>query len=69
MWAVVANFVNTTVPGWTSQVLLISLFAAVQMVILGIISEYVGRIYFQVQGRPLYVVSEVITKEEAKAKS
>lgn len=57
IYAVVESFIGNTVPGWTSQVLIFSMFSGIQMSVLAIISEYVGRIYAQVQDRPLYIVS------------
>ncbi len=59
VWALVARFVfHATVEGWTAEVVLVSLLAAVQLLMIGILGEYVGRIYEQVKMRPLYVVGE-----------
>ncbi|HEY2514665.1 MAG TPA: glycosyltransferase family 2 protein [Polyangiaceae bacterium] len=59
VWAILQRFVfRTTVPGWTSEAVLVSLLAAVQLLMIGILGEYVGRIYEQVKGRPLYVVGD-----------
>lgn len=59
VWALVARFVfRATVQGWTAEVVLISLLAAAQLLMIGILGEYVGRIYEQVKGRPLYVVGD-----------
>ncbi|HQY62052.1 MAG: glycosyltransferase family 2 protein [Myxococcales bacterium] len=58
-WAVLAKFVfDATVPGWTAVTVLVSLLAAVQLLMIGILGEYVGRIYEQVKARPLYVLRE-----------
>jgi dolichol-phosphate mannosyltransferase len=51
-------FTNLTVPGWTSIVALILFFNGVILIILGIIGEYIGRIYDEAKGRPLYIISE-----------
>jgi len=59
VWALVARFVfHATVPGWTAVVVLVALLAAVQLFMIGILGEYVGRIYEQVKRRPLYVVGD-----------
>ena len=59
VWALVARFVlKTTVAGWTAEVVLVSLLAAVQLLMIGILGEYVGRIYEQVKARPIYVVGD-----------
>ncbi len=46
------------VPGWTTMTILISFFGAVNLVGLGIIGEYVGRIYEESKNRPLYWLSD-----------
>ncbi|HEY6909619.1 MAG TPA: glycosyltransferase family 2 protein [Myxococcales bacterium] len=68
IWAVVARFVfHATVPGWTTVIVMVSLLAAVQLIMTGILGEYIGRIYEQVKLRPLYVVSEKINCAEEAA--
>lgn len=49
------------VPGWTSLIMLIMLMSSIQLVLIGIIGEYIGRIFEEVKGRPLYVVQQVIS--------
>lgn len=61
VWAVVAHFaLKATVPGWTASVVLTSLLAAVQLLMIGILGEYIGRIYEQVKGRPLYTEGDKV---------
>jgi hypothetical protein len=45
-----------TVEGWTSLMVVLLFLGAAQLVTLGIIGEYIGRIYDQTRGRPRYVV-------------
>jgi polyisoprenyl-phosphate glycosyltransferase len=47
---------GSDVPGYASTVILILVFGGLNMFALGIIGEYVGRIYTEVRGRPLYIV-------------
>jgi polyisoprenyl-phosphate glycosyltransferase len=47
-----------TAPGWASVVVAISAFSGVQLLTLGILGEYVGRLYVEAKNRPLYFVSE-----------
>jgi dolichol-phosphate mannosyltransferase len=61
VWALLAKYIfQQTVTGWTAIVVIVTLLASVQFVMIGILGEYVGRIYEQVKGRPLYVVREGI---------
>ncbi|MDT8344358.1 MAG: glycosyltransferase family 2 protein [Thermohalobaculum sp.] len=46
----------STVPGWASLLLILSFFAGIQLLTLGIMGEYVGRIYTEVKGRPVFVI-------------
>ena len=48
------------VPGWTSLITVVLLIAGVQLLTLGIVGEYVGKVHDEVRGRPKYVVSEII---------
>jgi dolichol-phosphate mannosyltransferase len=47
------------VPGWLSIVLVTSFVGGIQLVVVGVVGEYVGRIYDEVKARPLYLVREL----------
>ncbi|MDB5700186.1 MAG: glycosyltransferase [Sphingomonadales bacterium] len=51
---------GTTVAGWTSLMLVVVGLGAVQMFVLGMIGEYLGRLYIESKKRPLYIVADVI---------
>ena len=53
-------FKEIAIPGYALLATGMFFLGGVQMLLLGILGEYIGRVYRQVQGRPLYVVSEVI---------
>lgn len=51
-------FTNNTVPGWTSLVVIQLFFSGFVLIILGIMGEYIGRIYDETKDRPLYIIRE-----------
>ena len=52
-------FFNESVPGWPTMVAGMMFFAGVQLLFIGILGEYLARIYDEVKGRPSYIVAEV----------
>jgi glycosyltransferase involved in cell wall biosynthesis len=48
----------TMVPGWSSLILAVILFGVFNLLMLGFLGEYVGRIYTEVKGRPIFLVEE-----------
>jgi dolichol-phosphate mannosyltransferase len=52
-----------TVSGWTSMLGAMAILNSAQLLILGIIGEYIGRLYQQAKGRPLFVVEEIYAPE------
>ncbi len=58
IWAIIAHFVGGTVSGWASIICIVCLMGGIQLVSLGIIGEYIGKIYLEVKHRPRYIISE-----------
>lgn len=56
------------VPGWTSLMLIVLVIGAVQMFVLALMGEYIGRLYNEAKRRPLYVVQEVAGQARSDAK-
>jgi dolichol-phosphate mannosyltransferase len=56
--AIVRYFSGHTVPGWTSLMVIVCLSNAALMISIGILGEYVGRIYEEGKARPLYLVAD-----------
>jgi polyisoprenyl-phosphate glycosyltransferase len=46
-----------TVPGWTSLTVIVSLIGSAMLMSIGILGEYMAKLYEQAKGRPLYVVA------------
>lgn len=63
-----ALFLGIATPGFPSLIVSIAFFAGVQLISLGVIGEYIARIFNEVKGRPLYLVAERIGDEHARSK-
>ncbi len=59
LWALIPVFQGKTVAGWASTVLPIFFFAGVQMISIGLIGEYVGKIYKEVKARPRFIIEKI----------
>jgi len=64
-WTIVASLfdLGTSSRGWSSLMAVVLLLGGVQLLCIGVLGEYVGRVYRETKGRPLYVVNEVIGPE------
>ncbi len=58
IWAVIAAFMGKSVAGWASLACIVCFMGGVQCLFLGVIGEYIGKIYLEVKGRPRYIISE-----------
>jgi glycosyltransferase involved in cell wall biosynthesis len=63
-FAVVAYLNDHVVPGWTSTFVAVATVGAVQLLCLGLLGEYVGRMYTQLQGHPTYYVAYDSSEDE-----
>lgn len=57
VYGFVTRLQGNAVPGWTSTVAIVAGMGAVQLVCVGILGEYIGRMYAQMQGRPTYFIA------------
>jgi glycosyltransferase involved in cell wall biosynthesis len=61
LWAIyIKLFVTGVVQGWTTIMILVALGTSAQLLMIGVLGEYVGRIYEEVKRRPLYLIGEEI---------
>lgn len=58
IWSIVRELTGHTVTGWSSTVSIICFVSGIQMLSLGVIGEYIGKIYLEVKKRPRYIISE-----------
>ena len=58
IWAIADRFMGNTVPGWASTVVIIFLTCGLQMLSLGVIGEYIGKIYMETKERPKFIIKE-----------
>lgn len=66
VWAVLSKFLGFTVTGWASVIAAICLLSSIQLICIGIIGEYIGKIYMEVKSRPRYIISERTQDYEKK---
>jgi dolichol-phosphate mannosyltransferase len=66
LYAVVGYFFGRAAPGWTSLALISVFFGVGQFGCLAIIGAYLGRVYIQVKGRPLYLIDEIVASGERR---
>ena len=57
-----------SIQGWTSLMLVVVILGAVQMFVLALMGEYIGRLYNEAKGRPLYIVQEIAGGETQQAR-
>lgn len=62
--ALIQKFLGLTVHGWASLIATIIFFNGIILLVLGITGEYIGRIYDEVKGRPLYIVKDSVGFEK-----
>ena len=58
LWALISALLGNTVSGWASTTCIICFVSGVQLISLGVIGEYVGKIYMETKARPRYIISE-----------
>ena len=58
IWAIIMQVMGNTVAGWASMVCIVAFLGGIQLLSLGVIGEYIGKIYLETKARPRYIISE-----------
>ncbi len=58
LWAMYEAMIGNVVAGWASTVCIVCLMGGIQLICLGVIGEYIGKIYMEAKARPRYIISE-----------
>lgn len=69
LYALISYFAGWAVSGWTAIVCSIWLLGGLQMLCLGVVGTYIGKIYSEVKDRPRYRIEQSLEQEDAKDKS
>lgn len=66
IWALITALCGKAVAGWASMTCIVCFVSGVQLICLGIIGEYIGKIYMETKQRPRYIISERTWEEKEK---
>jgi len=69
LWALIAALCGRTVAGWASMTCIVCFVSGVQLISLGIIGEYIGKIYMETKQRPRYIISERTWEEQERPRT
>ena len=64
LYVLISHFFGTVVPGWSSILLSVCLLGGIQLIAIGVLGEYVGKIYLECKQRPRYIIEEKIYDSE-----
>lgn len=66
IYALVSYFTHRVVPGWTSLILSIWFLGGLQLLAIGMVGQYIGKIYMEVKQRPRYNIEKVLKPEDGE---
>ena len=67
IWVMARYFAHGTVTGWASTITIILVLGSAQLLMLGMMGEYLGRMYMETKRRPLFIVREVVCAQPSAA--
>ncbi len=65
VYALFSYFTGSVVPGWTSLILSIWFLGGLQLLAVGMVGQYIGKIYIEVKQRPRYNIEEILCSRKA----
>lgn len=68
LWALITAIIGRSVAGWASMTCIVCFVSGVQLICLGIIGEYIGKIYMETKQRPRYIISRRTWEEDERDK-
>lgn len=63
LWSLISHAVGSTVSGWTSLVVSVWALGGLQLLAIGIIGEYIGKVYLETKQRPRYIIETFLNDE------
>ncbi len=67
LYIIINYFLGYSVKGWTSLVVLILFLGGIQLIVAGVMGEYLGRLYIEAKGRPMFVIQEIISNSTSQS--
>lgn len=64
LWSIVTAVAGSTVSGWASTICIVCFLGGVQLLSIGVLGEYIGKIYLETKQRPKFIISERTTDEQ-----
>ena len=64
IYSLVRYFTGHTIPGWTTTVLSVWAIGGLMMISLGVIGEYVGKIYLETKNRPRFIIESYLADDK-----
>jgi polyisoprenyl-phosphate glycosyltransferase len=61
-YAMISWISGKTVPGWTSVIATIMILGSIQLFVIGIFGEYLGRLYIETKRRPLFIIDKIVSQ-------
>ena len=68
IWSIVMQIIGKTIPGWASTTSIVCFIGGIQLLGIGVLGEYIGKIYMEVKARPRYIISERTEAEKTNSK-